>query len=321
MKALLLAKPKRLPQLSDVDAPVAKDDETIVTLKAAALNRRDYWISQGLYPGVQTPCILGSDGAGVVGDREVILCPGLDWGANEAAQQSSFRILGMPDDGTFAEQVALPSNLVFDKPAHLSWPEAAALPLGGLTAYRALMTQGQLQSGQLVLITGIGGGVSTLALQFALAAGARVVVTSSSEQKISRAVNMGALTGANYRQENWARELRDKHGQVDLVIDSAGGPGYNEVIGLVKPGGRIVNYGATAGPPQNLDMFKLFWNQIHITGSTMGSPQDFANMLKLVSEHQIHPVVDRIAPLSEGAALIDSMGRMSQFGKMVLEIA
>lgn len=331
MKALVLNEVKNPLVLADRDEPVANAGRAIVRLKSAALNRRDFWITQGMYPGVEAPCVLGSDGAGVVESiglgvdkswvgRDVVINPGIDWGRNESAQDGKFKILGMPDDGTFAERVNVPAAQLAAKPEHLSWPEAAALPLAGLTAYRAVFSQGGLEAGQTVLITGIGGGVAVFALQFAVAAGAKALVTSSSPDKLARASSLGATAGANYKDEDWAAALGKEHGPVNLAIDSAGGEGYNDLLDLVKPGGRVVNYGATAGPPRKLDMFKLFWKQLRLIGSTMGSPEDFAAMVAFVNEHQIKPVVDRVVPLAEGANLVASMAGSPQFGKLVLDI-
>lgn len=243
--------------------------EVVVRLHAAALNRRDYWITQGMYPGIQLPVVLGSDGAGTVSacgagvdprwlDREVVIHPGMDWGENEAVQDPTFQILGLPRDGTLATEVVVPAAQLHAKPVHLDWHQAAALPLSGLTAYRALLVQGALQSGETVLITGVGGGVATFALQFALAVGATVWVTSSSNEKIRRAVDLGAAGGFNYTASGWSQELRRRAGATDLIIDSAGGAGYAQLVDGAAPGGRIVNYGATAGPPERLDLFKVF---------------------------------------------------------------
>jgi len=321
MKALVLKETKQPLTFDECPNPKAGSGQIIVDLKAAALNRRDFWITQGMYPGVQAPCILGSDGAGVTSSgEEVIICPSIDWGSDPSAQQESYRILGMPDNGTFTEQIAVAESQVATKPTHLSWAEAAALPLAGLTAYRALFTQGQLRSGQTVLITGIGGGVAAFALQFAQAAGSKVLVTSSSAEKIERAVSLGATAGANYRDDGWAKELGRGHGPIDLVIDSAGGDGYNDLMEIVKPGGRIVNYGATTGPPRKLDMFKLFWKQLHLVGTTMGSPDEFGAMVKFVNEQKLKPIVDQVLPLAEGSDLVASMASSPQFGKLVLEI-
>jgi zinc-binding alcohol dehydrogenase/oxidoreductase len=332
MKALVLSAIKTPLALEDRPEPSPAAGEAFITLKAAALNRRDYWITQGMYPGIKLPVVLGSDGAGVVASvganvdaawrgREVLIDPALDWGDSEAAQSTKFHILGLPRDGTFAEQVVVPATQLHDKPSHLTWQEAAALPLAGVTAYRALFSQGGLQRGDAVLITGIGGGVATFALQFAVAAGASVWVTSSSDEKIARAVALGAQGGFNYKQESWPKEAAAAMPPPDLIIDSAGGSGYAGLVHLAAQGGRIVNYGATAGPPEKLDLFKVFWKQLRLQGSTMGSPADFAAMLALVNEHKIKPIVDATFPLSEGNQAIEQMQKSPQFGKYVLEVA
>ncbi|MBP90208.1 MAG: alcohol dehydrogenase [Planctomycetaceae bacterium] len=307
------------------------EGQAVVRLRAAALNRRDYWITQGMYPGIRMPVILGSDGAGIVAKtgvgvspnwsaKEVIINPGWDWGDNAAAQSGNFRILGMPDDGTFADEVSIPTTCLHRKPAHLNWHESAALPLGGLTAYRAVFAQGQVKAGDNVLVTGIGGGVATFALQFAKATGANVFVTSSSPDKLERARDLRATAGYDYTADGWAKQLQSDHGPMNLIIDSAGGDGYACLIDLAAPGGRIVNYGATTGPPKKLDLFKVFWNQLHLIGTTMGSPDDFANMLAFINDHQIHPALDQVFPLAEGNAALDRMRDSMQFGKMVLQM-
>lgn len=336
MKALVLNSVKTPLNLEDRDDLVAAPGQVVVSLKAAALNRRDFWITQGMYPGVTTPVVLGSDGAGVVTSvgggvsedwkgKEVILNPGMAWDAPDGtrsarAQNAGFRILGMPDDGTFAEQVAIDVEYVHEKPAHLDWHQAAALPLAGLTAYRAVFVQGQLQSGQSVLVSGIGGGVATFALQFAVQAGADVVVTSSSAAKLARAKELGAVAGFDYQQPDWHKVLAKEHGPRQLIIDSAGGEGYASLVELADFGGRIVNYGSTAGPPPALSMFSVFWKQLTIQGTTMGSPDDFAAMLKFVGAKKIVPAMDEVFPLEQANDALDRMKNSEQFGKIVLAI-
>ncbi|TWT32956.1 quinone oxidoreductase family protein [Blastopirellula retiformator] len=324
--------------LTQADAPLSLEeradlepsgDSVVVQLQAAALNRRDFWIMQGMYPGIEFPTILGSDGCGVVSkagspagekwlNQEVIINPGWNWGNNPRAQSSAFKILGMPIDGTFATEIVVPVEYLHKKPSHLSMVEAAALPLAGLTAYRALFTQGKLQSGEKVLVSGIGGGVATFALQFAVAAGAEVIVTSSSQEKIDAALGYGAKFGYDYNATDWVGEANNQFGPVDLIIDSAGGSGYGALLDLAAPGGRIVNYGSTAGPPPKLDLFKVFWKQLHLIGSTMGTPDDFAAMLDLVDQHQIKPVVDETLPLSAINDAIEKMRHSTQFGKITI---
>ena len=332
MKALLLTSTDGTLEHREVDEPPSEKGSATVRMQAAALNRRDFWITQGLYPGIVAPCILGSDGSGeviAVADeedqewigREVLINPSLDWGPSQDAQGEDFSILGMPRNGTFAETVNVPVGQLVAKPAHLSAAEAAALPLAGLTAYRALFVKGGLQSGQTVLITGIGGGVAVIALKFAAAAGAKVLVTSSSDDKLARALTLGATAGANYKEDGWVERLAEEHGPIDLVLDGAAGAGFNALLALVRPGGRIVNYGGTAGPPPDLDIRKHFWKQLQLLGSTMGSPADFSAMTSFVAEHEIRPEVDSVRPLAEGAEVVASMANSPQFGKLVLEIA
>jgi len=332
MRAIVFHEQHQPLRSEDRDPPQPAQGEVVVSIKAAALNRRDYWITQGLYPGIRSGVIQGSDGAGVVAElgpgvgedwrgKEVVINPGLGWGDSTEAQSEDFHILGMPRDGTFAEQVAVPVEQLAAKPEHLSWHEAAALPLAGLTAYRAVMTQGRLQPGERVLVTGIGGGVATMALQIALAAGAEGLVSSSSPEKLKRAAELGAAGGFNYREEGWAKRVSNEHGPVNLIIDSAGGDGYADLIDLAAPAGRIVSYGATAGGPKKLDLFRVFWKQLHLIGSTMGSPADFRAMLELVDRHGIKPVVDEVLPLSEANSAVERLAESSQFGKIVLEVA
>src|SRR5947208_8562758 len=198
-------------RLETAPDPQPGPGEVVVRLKAAALNHRDVWIRKGLYAGIKLPVILGSDWAGTVSavgptvdakllGRDVVINPGLDWGNDERVQSPQFRILGLPDDGTYAELVKVPASAVYPKPAGWSWEEAAALPLAGLTAYRAVVTRAQVASCDTVLVTGIGGGVSLFALQIAKAQGARVVVTSGSDAKLERARQLGAVGGANYKK-------------------------------------------------------------------------------------------------------------------------
>ena len=336
MHALVLEGVNQPLQFREVPDPVPGPGEVVVALRAAALNHRDLWIQKGQYAGLKFPIILGSDGAGIVehvgdgGDpalrgREVIINPALDWGNREETQGPGFRILGLPDDGTFATHVRVPAAQLAPKPAHLDWNAAAALPLAGLTAYRALMRRARLAPGEWLLVTGVGGGAALFALQFGVAAGAQVFVTSGSDEKIARAVKLGATAGANYRQADWAETLREaaggKSGGFDVIVDSAGGEGFAKLVDLAAPGGRIVFFGATTGNPPGLDMRKVFWKQLTLGGSTMGSPGDFAAMTRFVDEHRITPLGEHIFPVAEGNAALASMERAEQFGKIVLAIS
>jgi NADPH:quinone reductase-like Zn-dependent oxidoreductase len=329
MQAAVLDGPNLPPAVREVEEPHLVAGEVLVHLRAAALNHRDVWIQQGKYAGLKYPITPGSDGAGVVSavgpgvdaawvGREVIINPGSDWGEDPRAQSANFTILGLPRDGTFAERVAVPASQLQPKPEHLDWPAAAALPLAGLTAYRAVFSRGGLAEGETVLITGIGAGTALFALQFAVAAGARVFVTSSSEEKIARACELGAQGGVNYRDSNWTEELAKKAGKFDLIIDSAVGPGFNGLVDIAKPGGRIVFFGATAGAVPELNPRPIFWKQLSILGTTMGSPEDFAAMVQFASIRELRPVISHTFPLAEAVEAFSLMERGGQFGKIVL---
>ncbi|MCC9138189.1 zinc-binding alcohol dehydrogenase family protein [Pontibacter silvestris] len=332
MKAVSLEDIGQPVKVIDKDKPSAGKGEVLVQVKAAALNHRDVWIQHGQYASIKVPAIPGSDGAGVVAElgegveeswlgKEVIIDPSSDWGDNPRAQGKEFNILGMPQAGTFAEYVKVRADQLHEKPDHLSFEEAAAIPLGGVTAYRALFTQCQLQQGERVLVTGAGGGVAQFAVQFALATGAQVWVTSGSEEKIEKARDLGAKGGVNYKTENWANELRNKAGGFDVMIDSAGGEGFAQLIKLANPGGRIGIYGRTAGTIRELNPSEIFWKQISIIGSTMGTAIDFASMVKFINEKKIKPIVDKVLPLKEAEQAFRHMDESKQFGKIVLKVS
>jgi NADPH:quinone reductase-like Zn-dependent oxidoreductase len=237
----LAFEPRPLPEL--------QAGEALVRLRFAALNHRDLWIRKGQYAGIALPCVLGSDGQGMVEavgpgvdatwvGKDVILFPSLNWGQKDPAPGAEFRILGMPDDGTLSEVVRIPATQLFASPAHLAPEAAAALPLAGLTAHRALFYRGGLRPGEKVLVTGIGGGAAQFLLQFAVAAGAEVWVTSGSEAKIEAARQSGAKGGVLYTGADWAKDLKQAAGSFDLCVDSAAGAGWAGILDLLEPGGR-----------------------------------------------------------------------------------
>jgi len=328
MKAFVLKSVRGL-EWSEVADPVPHAGEVVVSLRASALNHRDVWIHAGQYAGLKFPTILGSDGAGVVEQvgagveaswvgREVIINPGMQWGNDQSAQSAAFNILGLPSDGTFAQKVRVPALQLFHKPRHLSWEEAAALPLAGLTAYRALVSRGGVRRGERVLITGIGGGVALYALQFAVALGADVWVSSSSEDKIRRAVDLGAVGGYLYTDKDWVAKAYARTEGFKLIIDGAAGEGVDALLDVAAPGARIVSYGATRGPIPNFLIRKLFWKQISYLGTTMGSPLDWGHMNALVDSHCIKPVITDRFPLSRLPEAIAHMESSAQFGKIVV---
>jgi zinc-binding alcohol dehydrogenase/oxidoreductase len=302
--------------------------EVVIDLRAAALNRRDLRVVAGGWPGGNVLVVPGSDGAGVVrlvgggvsgiaeGD-EVVILPALDWGDDPSVLGPHFRILGGPDDGTFAEQVRVPAANVFAKPSRFSFEEAAALPLAGLTSWRALFTRGRLRSGETLLVQGAGAGTSTFAVQFARAAGARVFVTSGSAEKIAHAIELGAEAGFDYNAEGWEQELVGRTGGgVDLVLDSAGT--WQASAASARSGGRIVFFGATKGPTTEIDIRALYFKQLDLLGTMMGSPIDFRALLRAAETQDWRPLVDSARPLAEATDALLRMAASEQFGKLVL---
>ena len=317
--------------LASVADPTPAADEVIVAVKAAALNHRDVWIKSGQYAGLKYPAIPGSDGSGVVmaaGDkahhdwigRDVIINPCFGWGTNEHAQDPKFTILGLPREGTLAEKIAVPVVQLSAKPAHLSWEEAAALPLTGLTAYRAVFSRAGLKPTDRVLITGIGGGAAMFALQFAVASGAEVWVTSSSADKITRAMTLGAKGGFDYTKPDWPTDAVKAAGAFDVIVDSAGGEGFEKLLDLAAPGARIVFFGATRGNPTLLPMRKVFWRQLSLLGTTMGSPADWRAMLEFTALHRLKPEISEVFPFARATEAFALMERGGQFGKIVVRI-
>ena len=332
MKALVLENKEQPLVLKEVDKPVPAKGEALVKILATALNHRDLWIQKGRYAGLKYPVIPGSDGAGTVsgtGDeadsswigKEVIINPSIGWGSSQSHQDpATFHILGLPEDGCFAEWVKVPVSSLIQKPVELSMEEAAALPLAGLTAYRALISRGNLKPGEKVLITGIGGGVALFALQIALAANGETYVNSGTSEKLERALVLGAKAGFNYRNENWVAEAKAKAGSFDLIIDGAGGNELNHLLDLAKSGGRVISYGSTLGNPTNLELRRIFWKQINLSGSTMGSPNDFLSMVQFIKQYRIRPIIDKVFSFVNGNDALKRMDAGQQFGKIILRV-
>lgn len=331
MKGIVLN--RNLPEgieLTEVDLPELTSGQALVQVKAAALNHRDEWCRIGQYANLRDGIVLGSDGAGVVvkvadgtdvqwTGREVIINPALNWGANQLAQGKDFEIIGMPRHGTLAEYIVVPVNRLHEKPDFMTFEEAAALPLAGVTAFRALVFQGQVKAGENVLITGIGGGVAQFAFQFAQAMGSKVSVSSSKSEKLDFAKRNGAAFGFNYTDEAWIKDAVEAIVGFDLIIDGAAGDSLNDLIQVAKPGGRIVFYGATQGNPNQLVARRIFWNQLKIMGSTMGSDLDFSQMLEFVNSTKIKPVVDQVFNLKDALSAFERMKAGQQLGKIVIK--
>lgn len=303
-----------------VSDPEPGPGEVLVELRAAGINRRDILVKSGIYP-FPLPLVPGSDGAGVRRDtgEEVVVFPGLGWGEREDAPAPGFGIVGGPTDGTYAELIALPAENLFPKPAGLSWAEAAAFPLAAVTAYRGLFSRGGLSAGETVLILGAGSGVSTFAVSLAVQAGARVLVTSSSDEKIERARELGAEAGVNYATTpDWAAAV-EALGPVDLAFDSVGST-WQQSLDAVRPGGRVVVFGGTGGTEVELQVRPFYFKQQSLLGTQLGSPRDFEQLLRLLEEAAWKPVLDSVRPLAEAGAALDRLEAGEHFGKLVLEL-
>lgn len=306
------------------DDPAPPPGWVVVELRAAALNWHDVLVRQGRYAS-PLPHVIGADGAGMRRDtgEEVVVIPSLRWGSREAAPGPDWEILGDRTRGTYAELVAVPVDCVAPRPAGLSWAQAAALPLVGLTAYRGLFTRGGLRAGDQVLLLGAGSGLTTMALSLAVAAGARVVVTSSSQDKIARAQELGAAGGVLYTEDGWpqaARDLTPGGRGFDLVFDSAGAT-WPDSLAATRDGGRVVVMGATAGDRASLDVRRFYFGQHSLLGTTMGSPADFAGLLALLATNPtVAPVVDTTFPLDRAADAHRALEARTHMGKLVLDI-
>jgi zinc-binding alcohol dehydrogenase/oxidoreductase len=331
MKAVLFKGKDHPLVVESAKNPKPIKDQVLIRLHSAALNHRDLWVMREQAQHFPNGIILGSDGAGVIEDvgedadpmltgAEVVINPSLNWGNNPIVQGDSFKILGFPDNGTFADYMVISKQYIFEKPEHLSFDESAAVPLSGLTAYRALFSKARLRAKEKVLITGIGGGAALWVLQFAVSYQARVYVTSGSDEKITKAKSLGALGGFNYNDPEWAEKALKETGGFDIIIDSAGGKDFNKLLNLSIPGARIVNFGRTAGNIQELSTRDLYWKQISIHGTTMGTRDEFLSMLDFVESRKLKPVIDSLFPLAQIGDAVRRMEESSQFGKIVLQI-
>jgi zinc-binding alcohol dehydrogenase/oxidoreductase len=309
--------------------------EVLVQLVAAALNRRDRYLRLDDTGETPHPSVLGSDGAGkvvevgggvtspAVGD-EVLLFPGVRWapgvpGPEYRIDGHPWCVLGVPHQGTHAELIVAVADLVRPKPAGWSWEEAAALPLAGLTAWRALVTRGGLRGGSAVLITGAGSGVSTFLIQISAALGARVLVTTSSEAKLARARELGAEGGANYRDPGWPKRIRDLAPDgVDLVVDSAGAPAWQGAIKVLRYGGTLVSLGTTAGRDVQINISEVFGEQLNIHGTYMGGPDEFDALRHHIGRSSWRPVIDSTFALDEASAAHRRLDEPDRFGKVLL---
>ena len=305
----------------DAPDPVPGTGQVLVELRAASLNHLDLWIRKGL-PSVPKPRILGADGAGVVvsgdgftpGDR-VVINPGHELGNGRVA------VFGEHSDGTHAELIAVPSSQVYPLPDGIDFEAAAAFPLVFETAYRMLATKAHLQEDEWVLVWGIGGGVSTATLAIAKALNARVIVTSSSEDKLARARELGADGTFNHETDDVVAGVKDvTGGGAHVVIDNVGEATWKRSLEAARPNGRVCVCGATTGPNPPANLHRIWWKQLTVFGSTMGSQADFEAVYELVKSGRAVPVVDEVFALSEAAAAHERLEAGDQLGKIVLRI-
>lgn len=317
IKAAVLNGIDTFPEVQNFDLEKV-ENKVIVKVTASALNHRDVWIQKGMYAGIKYPIILGSDGLCIHENEKFVVNPGINWGDNQNFHGDDFIILGLPAHGTFAEYMQINPKYLYPIPAHMSDTEAASLPLAGLTAYRALFSKAGLKKNDKVFISGIGGGVALFAMQFAIANGNEVYVSSSSPEKIERAISLGAKAGFNYRDEDMGKQVLKSVGPMDVVIDSAGGKGFSNLVTICGKGGRISVYGGTAGKIE-LSPQRLFWNHVTIMGTTMGSDSDFQQMINFVNRHKVRPVVDQVFSIKEIKSALEKMKAGEQFGKIVLK--
>jgi len=327
-------------EVGEAPAPSAAPGEAVVAVRAAALNHLDIWVRKGGRAALRFPHVLGSDAAGVVAEvgpgvagvrpgDAVLVSPGLSCGGCDACRRgeqsecAAFGIIGLSRPGVFAERVAVPAANLFPKPPALSFEEAAALGIAYGTAWRMLFGRARLRPGEWVLIHGIGGGVALAALQFAKRAGARTVVTSSSDEKLARARALGADHGVNYRAAGdvgaAVREATGGRG-VDVSVNTVGAGAWAADFAAVRKGGRIVLCGVTAGAEAPTDLRALYWNQFTILGSTFASHDDFRLMLQTVQATGMKPVIDSVFPLSRAREAMARMEAGEQFGKIVLSV-
>jgi NADPH:quinone reductase-like Zn-dependent oxidoreductase len=305
----------------DAPDPEPGPDDVLIDLRAASLNHIDLWVRKGL-PSAPKPRILGADGAGIVvsgagfaaGER-VVINPGREIGDGRIS------VLGEHSDGTNAELIAVPRAQVYPIPDELSFEEAAAFPLVFETAYRMLVTRAALAADEWVLIWGIGSGVSTAALAISRALGARTIVTSSSDAKLARARELGADAALNHETDDVVAATKElSSGGAHVVVEHVGEATWARSLAAVRPAGRVCVCGATSGPNPPAQLHRIWWKQLTVLGSTMGTREDFEGAYELIASGRARPVVDEVFPLSEAAAAHERLERGKQLGKIILRI-
>ena len=299
----------------DAPDPVAGEGEVLIELRAASLNHLDLWVRKGL-PSVPKPRILGADGAGIRLDTggRVVINPGIEHGGR-------ISVVGEHSDGTHAELVAVPEANVYPLPDEISFETAAAFPLVFETAYRMLVTRAGLQEGEWVLLWGIGSGVSTAGLAIAKALGARTIVTSGSDEKLARAVELGADAAVNHATDDVVARVKELTGAgVDVVVEHVGADTWSRSLNAARVGGRIAVCGATSGPNPPAELHRIWWKQLSVLGSSMGTKTDFEAAFELVKSGRALPVIDAVFPLAEARDAHERLESGAQLGKVLLRI-
>jgi NADPH:quinone reductase-like Zn-dependent oxidoreductase len=304
--------------------PVVGPGEVLIRLRAASLNHLDVWVRKGL-PSVPKPRILGADGAGVVealgdgvtgftvGDR-VVVNPGVVHG-------DRVTVVGEHFDGTHAELISIAAEQVFHLDDRISFETAAAFPLVFETAYRMLVTREAVREGDWALIWGIGGGVATAAFEICQAFGLRTIVTSGSSEKLASAREWGADVALNHHDDDVVQAVRDATGKgVDVVVETVGEATWARSLAAIRPFGRVVVCGATTGPNPPAQLHRIWWKQLTVLGSTMGTREDFLGAYELVRQGRVRVHVDSVFPLREAAAAHARLESGEQLGKVVLAI-
>ncbi len=315
--------------IKEIQEPSLDSNQVKVKIITAGLNRRDLSVVTKRH-GAQDPLLVpGSDAAGIVeavgegvtrfkaGD-EVVVNPGTGWEKNSDSPPEGFEIVGFPDQGTFAEYICQSEKYVEHKPAHLDYDQAGVLGLAGLTAYRALFTRGKLTKDQTLLLPGIGSGVLTFALKFAKAKGARVIVTSRSDAKRKEALSLGADRAIDTHSD-WNEELANE--SVDLLLESVGAATFNQSLDIIRKGGTIVTFGATTEDEVTINIRKFFYGQYNLLGSTMGSAEEFKEMIDFVATHHIIPQLDRVFSYEEYLDTFKYIEESKNFGKIAISFA
>lgn len=342
MKAAVIREhgPQAAVLIEDIPAPQSGTGQVVVDVKAAALNHLDIWVRTTDRFDVAKPHVLGSDAAGVVrevgrgvtgweaGDEVVVYC-GLFCGrcefcrAGQHSQCTTFGLLGATAPGTFAERLAVPAANLLPKPTLLSWAQTAALPVAYLTAWRMLVTRATLRPGETVLVHGVGGGAALAGLQIAKLLGAAVIATSSSDDKLRRASELGADHVLNYRDEtDLASAVRDLTGGrgVDVALDTVGAATFGLDLQVLRRGGRVVLCGVTTGAEAQINLQTVYWNQLNILGSTCGTLDEFRLLLQACETGRLAPVIDATYPLDQAAEATARLESGEQFGKIVLAV-